>query len=44
MDLFLLQALTGEAAKFLAAGIAISVGVVGPGVGIGILAGRSPNC
>ena len=50
MDLFLLQALSGEAAKFLAAGIAISVGVIGPGVGIGILGagamgaiGRNPD-
>jgi len=50
MDLFLLQALTGEAAKFLAAGLAISVGVIGPGIGIGILGagamgaiGRNPD-
>jgi len=50
MDLFLLQALTGEAAKLLAAGIAIGVGVIGPGVGIGILGagamgaiGRNPE-
>lgn len=50
MDLFLLQALTGEAAKFLGAGLAIAIGVIGPGVGIGILGagamgaiGRNPE-
>jgi len=37
MDLVLLQAITGEAAKFIAAGLAIGLGVVGPGIGIGIL-------
>ena len=43
MDLFLLQALTPEAAKFIAAGIAIGVGVIGPGVGIGILGSGAMN-
>ena len=44
------QALTAEGAKFLAAGLAIALGVVGPGVGIGILGagamgaiGRNPD-
>ena len=50
MDLVLLQAITGEAAKFIGAGIAIGLGVVGPGIGIGILGagamgaiGRNPE-
>jgi F-type H+-transporting ATPase subunit c len=50
MDLVLLQAITGEAAKFIAAGLAIGLGVVGPGIGIGILGagamgaiGRNPE-
>ncbi len=44
------QALSAEGAKFLAAGLAIALGVVGPGVGIGILGagamgaiGRNPD-
>ncbi len=44
------QALSAEGAKFLAAGLAIALGVVGPGVGIGILGagamgaiGRNPE-
>ena len=50
MDLILLQAITDTGAKFLAAGIAIAVGVIGPGIGIGILGagamgaiGRNPD-
>jgi F-type H+-transporting ATPase subunit c len=50
MDLIMLQALTGESAKYLGAGLAISVGVIGPGLGIGILGagamqaiGRNPE-
>lgn len=46
----ILLALEAEAAKFLAAGLAIALGVVGPGVGIGILGagamgaiGRNPE-
>ena len=46
----LLLALEAEAAKFLGAGLAIAVGVIGPGVGIGILGagamgaiGRNPE-
>ncbi len=37
------QALTAEGAKFLAAGLAIALGVVGPGVGIGILGAGAMN-
>lgn len=44
------QAITADGAKFLAAGLAIALGVVGPGVGIGILGagamgaiGRNPD-
>lgn len=44
------QALSNDGAKFLAAGLAIAVGVIGPGVGIGILGagamgaiGRNPD-
>ena len=44
------QGLTTEGAKFLAAGLAIAIGVIGPGVGIGILGagamgaiGRNPD-
>ena len=44
------QALTNDGAKFLAAGLAIGIGVIGPGVGIGILGsgamgaiGRNPE-
>jgi len=36
MDLVLLQ-FAPEAAKFIGAGLAIGLGVVGPGIGIGIL-------
>ena len=50
MDLVLLQALSVESAKLLAAGIAIGLGVIGPGIGIGILGagamqaiGRNPE-
>ena len=50
MDLVLHQALAPESAKLLAAGLAISVGVIGPGIGIGILGagamqaiGRNPE-
>jgi F-type H+-transporting ATPase subunit c len=50
MDLVLLQALEAEGAKFLAAAVAIGLGVVGPGVGIGLLGaaamgaiGRNPE-
>ena len=51
MGMVLLQAaLDAEAAKLLAAGLAIAVGVIGPGVGIGILGagamsaiGRNPE-
>ena len=50
MDLVLLQAITSEGAKFLAAAIAIGVGVIGPGIGIGLLGaaamsaiGRNPE-
>ncbi|HJN87039.1 MAG: ATP synthase F0 subunit C [Dehalococcoidia bacterium] len=50
MDLVLLQGLTGDAAKYIAAGLAISLGVLGPGIGIGILGygamsaiGRNPE-
>jgi|TARA_B100000315_G_C14211852_1_gene422429 F-type H+-transporting ATPase subunit c len=50
MDLILLQGLSGEAAKYIAAGLAISLGVTGPGIGIGILGsgamsaiGRNPE-
>ena len=32
-----------EAAKFLAAGLAIAVGVIGPGIGIGILGAGGPE-
>jgi F-type H+-transporting ATPase subunit c len=49
MDLVLLQ-LAPESAKFLGAGLAISLGVLGPGIGIGILGagamgaiGRNPE-
>ncbi len=37
------QALTADGAKFLAAGLAIALGVVGPGVGIGILGAGAMN-
>ena len=50
MDLILLQAITDTGAKYLAAGLAIAVGVIGPGIGIGILGagamgaiGRNPD-
>ena len=43
MDLILLQAITGEAAKFLAAAIAIGLGVLGPGLGIGLLGAAAMN-
>jgi len=49
MDLVLLQ-FAPEAAKFIGAGLAIGLGVVGPGIGIGILGagamgaiGRNPE-
>ena len=37
------QALTADGARFLAAGLAIALGVVGPGVGIGILGAGAMN-
>ena len=43
MDLTLLQAFTDDAAKFIGAGIAISVGVLGPGIGIGLLGAGAMN-
>ena len=43
MGMVLLQALDMEAAKFLAAGLAIAVGVIGPGIGIGILGAGAMN-
>ena len=39
----LLEALSGEAAKLLAAGLAIAIGVIGPGIGIGILGAGAMN-
>ena len=39
----LLEALSGEAAKLLAAGLAIEIGVIGPGIGIGILGAGAMN-
>ena len=39
----LLEALSGEAAKLLAAGLAIGIGVIGPGIGIGILGAGAMN-
>ena len=39
----LVQALDAEAAKLLAAGLAIGVGVIGPGIGIGILGAGAMN-
>ena len=50
MDPILLQGFNAEAAKFIGAGLAIGLGVVGPGIGIGILGagamaaiGRNPE-
>lgn len=43
MDLVLLQGLTSEGAKMLAAGLAIGMGVVGPGIGVGILGAGAMN-
>ena len=50
MDLVLLQGFSGEAAQYIGAGIAIGLGVIGPGIGIGILGagamgaiGRNPE-
>ncbi len=50
MDLVLLQGLSAESAKLLGAGLAIGLGVIGPGIGIGILGagamgaiGRNPE-
>ncbi len=43
MDAVLLQGLTGEAAKFIGAGMAIGIGVIGPGIGIGILGAGAMN-
>ena len=39
----LLEGLSGEAAKLLAAGLAIAIGVIGPGIGIGILGAGAMN-
>ena len=43
MEMVLLQAFSAEAAKLLAAGLAIAVGVIGPGIGIGILGAGAMN-
>ena len=50
MDLVLLQGLSADSAKLLGAGVAIGLGVIGPGIGIGILGagamtaiGRNPE-
>ncbi len=43
MDPILLQGITGEGAKFIAAGMDIGVGVIGPGIGIGILGAGAMN-
>ena len=43
MDAVLLQGLTAEAAKFIGAGMAIGIGVIGPGIGIGILGAGAMN-
>ena len=43
MDLLLLQALTADGAKYIAAGIAIALGVIGPGIGIGIIGSGAMN-
>jgi len=50
MDLVLLQGFTADAAKSIGAGIAVGLGVIGPGIGIGILGagamgaiGRNPE-
>ena len=50
MDLVLMQGLSADSAKLLGAGIAIGLGVIGPGIGIGILGagamtaiGRNPE-
>ena len=44
MDMVLLQALlSAEAAILLAAGMAIAIGVIGPGIGIGILGAGAMN-
>ncbi len=43
MDMVLLQGVTAEGAKLLAAGLAIGAGVIGPGIGIGILGAGAMN-
>ena len=50
MDLVLLQGFSADAAKSIGAGIAVGLGVIGPGIGIGILGagamgaiGRNPE-
>ena len=43
MDLVLLQGLSADSAKLLGAGIAIGLGVIGPGIGIGILGAGAMN-
>ena len=43
MEMVLLQALDAAAAQMLAAGLAIGVGVIGPGIGIGILGAGAMN-
>jgi F-type H+-transporting ATPase subunit c len=50
MDPVLLQGLSADSAKLLGAGVAIGLGVIGPGIGIGILGagamtaiGRNPE-
>ena len=37
MDLVLLQGVSADSAKLLGAGIAIGLGVIGPGIGIGLI-------
>ncbi len=43
MDLVLLQGIGIDGAKMLAAGLAIGMGVVGPGIGVGILGAGAMN-
>jgi F-type H+-transporting ATPase subunit c len=50
MEPLLLQGFTGQAAQNIGAGIAVGLGVIGPGIGIGILGagamsaiGRNPE-
>ncbi len=43
MDLVLLQGIGVDGAKMLAAGLAIGIGVIGPGIGVGILGAGAMN-